>query len=227
MYNLLQIGSPTSAHLPLQTELTNRYTLKGTDNISSAMSIIRTLQPDLILLSSNIPNGLQIIGQLKMLNDAHDIPIIYLTETDSEDERIAVLTAGADDCLTNIYSPRESAARIEARLRNRNKTIKQRIEYDIFCLDPESFTLIIHNTSVHITITEFRLFKFFLNNPGKALTRKQILNGVWDEGSRIDERTIDANIRRLRHILSRHNCDGYIQTVHGIGYRFWKPLEAI
>ena len=187
------------------------------------MSIIKTLQPDLILLSSNIANGLQIISTLKMLNGAHDIPIIYLTEADNEDERIAALSAGADDCLANIISVRESAARIEARLRSFNKAGKQKIAYDIFCLDPESFTLMINDTSIPITQTEFRLLKFFLNNPGKALSRKEILTSVWNE-DRIDERTIDANIRRLRYILSKHNCDRYIQTVHSIGYRFWKPL---
>ena len=223
MYNLLHIGPPATQHINLQTELMSRYTLKHTGDTGAALSIIRTHRPDLILLSSNVTQGLQFISQIKAHSDAHDIPIIYLTDTDNEDERIAALNAGADDCLAGIFSLRESTARIEARLR-RYHNGNNRIDYDIFCLDPDSFTLTIRGKLVNISPTEFRLLRFFMGNHGKAFNRRQILDKVWGNGICIEERTIDAHIRRLRKLLSQYDSDRYIQTIRSIGYRFSKPL---
>jgi two-component system phosphate regulon response regulator PhoB len=223
MYRLLHIGPPASTHIRLQTELMNRYALEQTGDTGTALRIIRSHRPDLILLSSRVVQGLQFISQLKAHNDVHDIPIIYLTETDNEDERIAALNAGADDCLANMFSLRESTARIEARLRRYNSTVNGRIHYDVFCLDPDSFTLTIQGESVNISPTEFRLLRFFLDNPGRAFNRRQILDKVWGRGTCIEERTIDAHVRRLRKLLAYYNCERYIQTIRSIGYRFEAP----
>lgn len=86
---------------------------------------------DLILLSRKAVRGLQYIGLLKLHNAAHDIPIIYLTDTDSEDDRIAALNAGADDCLADMFSIRETTARIKARRRKYNNGFNSRIDYDV------------------------------------------------------------------------------------------------
>jgi len=223
MYNLLHVGPSATVHNSLQTELINRWSLKQTGDTDTALSIIRSHRPDLILLSSDVTQSLQFISQIKAHGDTHDIPIIYLTDTDNEDARIEALHAGADDCLAGIFSLRESTARIEARLR-RNSNGFNRIDYDIFCLDPDSFTLTIREKPVNISPTEFRLLRFFMSNHGKAFNRRHILDRVWGNGINIEERTIDAHIGRLRKLLLRYGCESYFQTIRRVGYRFSKPM---
>lgn len=225
MYNLLLIGDADSASPLLVPDTLLQYHVEHAECISTAMTSIQAHQPDLILLSASVLNSIEFIHLINQMSNSINIPIIYLTNDDNIDKRIDAFDAGADDCFSELFSPRESAARIKAQLDKKfRSSINNKIIYDIFCLDSDSFTLIIGNRPINITKTEFKLLEFFLSHAGKALNRKNILDSVWGGDIDIDERTIDAHIRRLRRLLSKHKCENYIQTVRSIGYRFSKPM---
>ena len=79
--------------------------------------------------------------------------------------------------------------------------------------------------TVELSPTEFRLLHFFITHPERVYSRSQLLDGVWGTNAYIEERTVDVHIRRLRKLLAPHDCDGYIQTVRSVGYRFSTQLE--
>ncbi|MDQ6960333.1 MAG: winged helix-turn-helix domain-containing protein [Mariprofundaceae bacterium] len=94
------------------------------------------------------------------------------------------------------------------------------ITMGIICLDPVGHLVTVHGEPAHMGATDFRLLKFFLTHADRVFTRKQLLLNVWGKTVKVDVRTVDVHIRRLRKALSSHGYDHYIQTVRTVGYRF-------
>lgn len=198
-------------------------------NAQDAHALIVDEKPDLILLDWMMPgtSGIELARRLKRDEVTADIPIIMLTAKGEEDNKIQGLEVGADDYITKPFSPRELVARLKAVLRRADPKISgQPIIVQGLCLDPSSHRVTIHDHSLDMGPTEYRLLEFFLTHQERAYTRGQLLDHVWGGNVYVEERTVDVHIRRLRKALSVDGHEDLVQTVRGTGYRFSTKIEA-
>jgi len=188
-----------------------------------ALTKIADAMPDLMLLDWMMPrmSGIDLARQLRREADSRELPIIMLTARAEEDDRVKGLDCGADDYVSKPFSPRELVARINAVLRRSNPAEEDGIiEHGQLRLDADSHRVMVDSDELELGPTEFKLLRFFMNNPEKVFSRSQLLDRVWSRGSFIEERTVDVHIRRLRKSLEPFSIEGYLQTVRGTGYRF-------
>ena len=180
--------------------------------------------PDLVLLDWMLPgqqSGLDFARQMRREEQTRDLPVILLTARDAEDDKIRGLDVGADDYVTKPFSPRELLARIKALLRRSGQTDDEDIiSIGGLTLDAASHRVLAGEETISLGPTEFKLLSFFIRHPDRVYSRDQLLDRVWGGNVYIDDRTVDVHVRRLRKALTPQGCDGLIQTVRGVGYRF-------
>jgi two-component system phosphate regulon response regulator PhoB len=190
---------------------------------NEALNKIADSMPDLLLLDWMMPGmtGINLVQKLRRNDVSRELPIIMLTAKVEESDRVKGLEWGVDDYVLKPFSPRELIARINAVLRRSNPAEEDGvIEQGLLRLDAGSHRVTIDSNLVELGPTEFKLLRFFMNNPDKVFSRNQLLDRVWSRGSYIEERTVDVHIRRLRKSLEPFAIEGYLQTVRGTGYRF-------
>ncbi len=177
--------------------------------------------PDLVILDLMLPemSGEEVCRQLKAEPATASIPVIMLTAKTQTDDRVAGLEHGADDYVAKPFSPRELVLRVQAVLR-RGQMSGDGILLTVgpFTLDRAALAVRMDGQSLELTSIEFRLLVKFLEESGRALSRDKLLREVWGYRQTANTRTVDTHVRRLRTKLSPHH--GYLQTVHGEGYRF-------
>ncbi len=192
-------------------------------DVPAAQHAIADKLPDLILLDWMLPgtSGLEYARRLKRDELTRETPIIMLTARSEEDDRVMGLDAGLDDYVVKPFSTRELVSRIKAVLRRTAPQIEEmRIEIGDLRIDTASQRVFVRSEHVHLGPTEFKLLLFFMSHPERVYTRGQVLDNVWGTTVYIEERTVDVHIRRLRKALEPYQCEDYIQTVRGSGYRF-------
>jgi two-component system, OmpR family, phosphate regulon response regulator PhoB len=180
-------------------------------------------QPDLIVLDWMIPgvSGIELCRRLRARPETAQLPIIMLTARGDESERVRGLATGADDYVVKPFSVRELLARIQALLRRRSpERIVPTLRAGDIELDRERCRVFRSGREVSLAPTEYRLLGFLLESPGQVFSRQQLIDGVWGRDTFVDERTVDANIRRLRKVLVRGRETDPIRTVRGFGYAF-------
>jgi two-component system, OmpR family, phosphate regulon response regulator PhoB len=179
--------------------------------------------PDLVVLDWMIPNisGIELCRRLRARPETAQLPIIMLTARGEETERVRGLATGADDYIVKPFSVPELVARIRALLR---RAAPERIAATLRAgdieLDRERCRVLRSEREVALSPTEFRLLEFFIERPGRVFSREQLLDAVWGREIYIEERTVDANVRRLRKALVRQGEPDPIRTVRGLGYAF-------
>ena len=179
-------------------------------------------KPDLILLDINMPDidGLTV---LKIIRDHFSCPIIFLTASVEETDKVIGLTAGADDYITKPFSLDELAARIEAHLRRelRHKT-STKLSFDgDFVIDYTERTVYLNNERIPFAKKEFDIIELLSQNIGQVFDRERIYERIWGYDSEGDSSVIAEHIRRIRAKLSSSGAKPYIDTIWGVGYR-WK-----
>jgi len=179
--------------------------------------------PDLVVLDWMIPNisGIELCRRLRARPETAQLPIIMLTARGEETERVRGLATGADDYIVKPFSVPELLARIRALLR---RVAPERIAAVLRAgdieLDRERCRVSRAEREVQLSPTEFKLLEFFIERPGRVFSREQLLDAVWGREIYIEERTVDANVRRLRKALVRRGEFDPIRTVRGLGYSF-------
>ncbi len=187
-----------------------------------AEAIIKQNAPQLILLDWMMPgiSGIDFARKLRRMPDTMNIPVIMLTAKTEEDNIIRGLESGADDYLTKPFSPRELIARIKALLRRSMPDISQNIiNINNLSLNTSSYRVAGNGQAIDLGPTEFKLLRFFMENPDRVFSREQVLNNVWGNNVYVEERTVDVHIRRLRKALEKTQHQNMVQTVRGAGYR--------
>ncbi|SRR5260221_12119 len=177
--------------------------------------------PDLVLLDIMLPkvNGYEICRAVRA--QKLDMPIIMLTAKGQEEDIVRGLELGADDYVTKPFSIRELLARAKAFLRRRPGEVSIVHHFGDHRLDLISHKLLKRGAEVKLTAKEFRLLEFFVKRPGRALTRDQILDGVWGSEIIVNDRSVDRCITTLRaKIEPDPHHPAYLQTIRDIGYRF-------
>ena len=195
-----------------------------------AETLIGAELPDLILLDWMLPgaSGLALARKLRNEDRTKLVPVIMLTATGSEQDKVDGLEAGADDYITKPFSPKELMARIKAVLRRRAPQLTDDlIEAGGLRLDPVSHRLAGGGQPLNIGPTEFRLLHFFMTHQERVFSRGQLLDQVWGDHVFVEERTVDVHIRRLRKALEPTGHDIHVETVRGSGYRFTTQVSRV
>ncbi|MBQ6647912.1 MAG: response regulator transcription factor [Muribaculaceae bacterium] len=177
---------------------------------------------DLLLLDVMMPgmSGFQLAKELKEDYIYSQVPIIFLTALDSEDDILKGFDLGADDYIAKPFSIKELLARVKAVL---NRTSQQQhadsqLRFNGIVIDTHSKTVTIDGENVALTKTEYELLVFFLKHKNEVFTREQLVEHVWPTNTVVTLRTIDVNITRLRKKLGQYAS--HIITRTGFGYCF-------
>ena len=184
---------------------------------------------DVVLLDIMMPNvdGLEVCKRLRAVSGT--VGIIMLTAKTQEMDKVSGLLMGADDYITKPFSPSELMARVDSVYRrvamntqqSRPQEKSDKIVLEPFELNLRNRALFKNGAPIELTQVEFQIIEFFFSNPGKALSRTDILKKVWGESYFGDEKVVDVNIRRLRmKIEDEPSIPKHLVTVWGIGYKW-------
>lgn len=200
------------------------YNIMEADNCVTAIKIIKTQHPNLILLDLMLPgiDGFEVCRWVRCDNEISDTPIIMLTAKNEEFDRVLGLELGADDYITKPFSMREMLARVKAVLsRTTLKPVLNQIIFNDIIINFEKHELLKDGQRVELTLKEFELVKILYENRGKVLNREFLLDEIWGVEYVGETRTVDVHIRHLRQKIEKDDKNPrYIKTIRGVGYSF-------
>lgn len=192
------------------------------------LEVARREKPEIVVLDIMLPgiDGFEVCRVLR--NEFPELGIIMLSAKSEDLDKIMGLQYGSDDYLTKPFNPTELSLRI--------KSLERRLELDVdnsdneifqgpFKLDTYSRKFYKGEKEIILTPTEYKIMKIFMQNPGKALKRDDILKMVWGDEIDMDSKIVDVNIRRLRSKVEENPAKpDYIETVWGLGYRWFTEV---
>lgn len=186
---------------------------------------------DLVLLDIMMPgeDGFTVCQNIR---DISNVPIIFLTAKDANEDKVKGLTLGGDDYLVKPFTVSELVARINAVLRRTSiaTDLQQSNHNYIQCgkvkVDEVSRKVYVNNVTIPLTLKEYEILHLFMKNPDIVYSREQLLEKIWDVDYAGGTRTVDTHIKTLRLKLAKESKEAsdYIQTVWGVGYRFEKCI---
>ncbi|MBI3682475.1 MAG: response regulator transcription factor [Acidobacteria bacterium] len=198
------------------------FALVGAQTGKGALELFRRERPDLILLDIMLPDsdGLDICKGLRTHPELAHVPVIFLTARASETDRIVGLELGANDYIVKPFFIRELIARIKIQFRGRQPAVRT-LKAGPLELDRTSCRAKLHNATLSLTATEFRLLEFLMSRPGVVYSREQLLDAVWGHDRAVTDRTVDVYILRLRQKIEPEAASpAFIRSVRGFGYSF-------
>jgi two-component system phosphate regulon response regulator PhoB len=189
------------------------------------MPEIRRDAPDLVILDLMLPSldGLEVCRQLRRHDKYAGVPVLMLTARGEEADRVVGLEIGADDYVTKPFSMRELIARVRALLRRRDLPERppSSLHRGQLIIDPTAHRVTIDGRAVELSALEFRLLHFLASHPGMVFSRDQLLDRVWGDDRSVTPRSVDVYVRRIREKIEKQSAEpAYLETVHGVGYRF-------
>ena len=177
--------------------------------------------PSLVLLDIMLPeeDGLQVLKKLRAAQSTKKLPVMMLTAKDSEYDKVLGLDSGADDYMPKPFGMMELMARVKALLRRAAPQEGKGREYSLggLFVSPARHLVRVDGNEVQLTLKEFELLCYLLENDGMVLTRDKILTKIWGYDFDGETRTVDVHIRTLRQKLG--GCGGMVETVRGVGYK--------
>ena len=171
----------------------------------------------LILLDVMMPK-LDGWSVLRKIRQDSNVPVIMLTARGEEQDELFGFELGVDEYISKPFSPKILVARVEAILKRVYGDTKEVKDYDGITIDQEGRTVKVDGKPIDLSLREYELLKYLLDNENIALSRDKILNNVWNYDYYGDSRTIDSHIKKIRHKLGKKGK--YIETIRGIGYKF-------
>ncbi len=171
----------------------------------------------LILLDVMMPklDGWSVLRQIRQTSK---VPIMMLTARGEEQDELFGFELGVDEYISKPFSPKILVARVEAILKRTMGEKVQMKDYGGITIDPEGRTVKVDGKQIEMSLREYELLKYLVDNSGIALSRDKILNNVWNYDYYGDSRTIDSHIKKIRHKLGKKGK--YIETMRGVGYKF-------
>lgn len=180
----------------------------------------RANKPDLVLLDLMLPK-IDGFAVCEILRKESRVPIIMLTALDDEDSQMKGFDALADDYITKPFSMPLVVKHIEAVLRRAEQGAGVEtniLRYKDLTLDADSFTVLVKDESVSLTIREFEILKLLVENQGRVFTRESLLDSIWGYDYFGDEKIVNTHIKNIRKKLGVD----YIETIRGAGYKIEK-----
>jgi len=176
---------------------------------------------DIVLLDLMLP-GLPGTEVCRQIRQTSAVPVIMVSAKDDEVDKVVGLELGADDYVTKPYSPRELVARIRAVLRRGQEPEVETatLEAGPVRMDVERHVVTVDGEQQKLPLKEFELLEMFLRNPGRVLTRAQLIDRVWGSDYVGDTKTLDVHVKRLRAKIEPEPSEPrYLVTVRGLGYK--------
>ena len=203
------------------------YATDGTIALAEA----RRDPPDLVILDLMLPglDGLEVCRQLRRADRFAGTPVLILSARNEEADRVVGLEVGADDYVTKPFSTREVIARVRALLRRHEQVgpSRSKLQRGELVIDPNAHMVSVNGRAIELSALEFRLLHYIAQHPGMVFSREQLLDSVWGNDRSVTPRSVDVYIRRIREkIEPKPQEPEYVQTVHGVGYRFAFGEEA-
>jgi len=199
---------------------TTGFEAKGIRDGKELKKALKEELPELILLDIMLPgeDGYSILEKLKNNQETKDIPVIMVTAKEAEYDKVRGLDSGADDYITKPFGMMEFIARVKAVLRRVSKQSgKKEYTYKGLTIYVERHQVFDRERQVELTLKEFELLRYLMENQGIVLSRDQILEKIWGYEYAGETRTVDVHIRTLRQKLGESGF--LIETVRGVGYR--------
>lgn len=192
------------------------------DTLQRGLIEAATRKPDLVILDLGLPDG-DGIEFIRDFRQWSSVPIIVLSARSEEQDKIIALDAGADDFLTKPFGVGELLARVRVALRRQagQQTPNARVQFGQIQVDLAAHHIVRNGETLHLTPTEFRLLALLLNNPGKVMTQRQLLNHVWGPNAVEHSHYLRIYMGHLRQKLEQDPArPAHLLTETGIGYRF-------
>ena len=196
----------------------SNYIVSAFENAKEFYKKLDELVPDLILLDVMLPDesGYDIVRKLRKRPATQDIPIIMVTAKTTEMDMIKGLDGGADDYIKKPFSIMELITRVKALLRRTAKEEPKLLKLDDLVIDHERHVVTVNNEPVDLTYKEYELLRLLMGSQGIVMTREVIMRSVWDTDFEGETRTVDMQIKPLRHKLGDYGSR--IKTVRNVGY---------
>lgn len=172
---------------------------------------------ELIILDVMMPkmDGWQVCREIRQYST---VPIIMLTAKSDERDELLGFELGVDEYISKPFSPKILVARVEAILRRAGTVATETTEIGGIVLDKSAHQVLVDGKPIELSVKEFELLAYFIDNKGVALSRERILNNVWNYDYFGDARTIDTHVKKLRSKMG--DKGDYIKTIWGMGYKF-------
>jgi DNA-binding response OmpR family regulator len=178
---------------------------------------------DLALLDIHLPgrDGISVLADIRRFR--RDLPVIMLTALDDLPSKVSALNGGADDYITKPFAFEELIARMRAITRRVDQRSSSSIEFGDLRIDLLSHRVSRLGQIIELSRREFALLEYFARNPGRVLSRQQILTAVWDYDFEGESNVVDVYVRYLRQKLEQLGAAKVFTTIRGSGYRFDPP----
>lgn len=196
-----------------------------------ALKLLSHTSADIVVSDIMMPHldGLSLVKEIRKTSN---IPVIFLSARNDDVDKIWGLGIGADDYVVKPVNINELVARIEAQLRRAkiydvsSTIISENIQLGEFILDEDKCEITLDGKEIKLLAKEFKLLAYFLKNPDKVVTKKQLYKQVWDDEYYFDDNTITVTISRLRSKIENKDRK-YIYTIRGLGYKFKVDVRIV
>lgn len=186
------------------------------------LELLQSARPDFVVLDLRMPqmNGQEVCRRIRAFSA--DVPILILTGSADEIDRVLLLELGADDYVTKPFSPKELMARVRAIFRRaRRAAPAEKVTFGQVTVDFASMEVLREGRNITLAPQEFKMLKYFTQNPERVISRDQMLSEVWGYNSYPSTRTVDSHILNLRQKLEKDPSNPvHFITVHNVGYKF-------
>ena len=205
------------------------YRVRTAEGGAEALEAAAAERPDLLVLDLMLPgfSGYEVLQEIRRRAELAEVPVVVLTARRDEADRVKGLELGADDYITKPFSPRELVLRVAAVLRRAQSPAiagaGRMLRGGPVTIDLNAMRAFVNDVPVDLTPTEYRLLVTLVERRGRVQSRQQLLETAWDIHARIETRTVDMHVQRLRTKLGE--AGDYIETVRGFGYRFRARTE--
>ena len=196
----------------------NNYEVIEAENGEEAVDLFfEQKNIELIILDVMMPkmDGWQVCKEIRQYSN---VPIIMLTAKSDERDELLGFELGVDEYISKPFSPKILVARVEAILRRAGTVAAETTEIGGIVLDKSAHQVFVDGRPIELSVKEFELLAYFIDNKGIALSRERILNNVWNYDYFGDARTIDTHVKKLRSKMG--DKGDYIKTIWGMGYKF-------
>ncbi|RKS75379.1 two-component system OmpR family response regulator [Motilibacter peucedani] len=190
-----------------------------------ALEVMKTYDPELVVLDVMMPgiDGLTVLRRMR--ENGSRVPVVLLTARDATEDKVSGLTLGADDYVTKPFSLEEMLARIRAVLRRARDTAaaeRHVLSFADIEVDEDTHEVRKAGSAVQLSPTEFKLLRYFLTNPGRVLSKAQILDAVWQYDFGGDANVVESYISYLRKKVDTTE-PRLLHTLRGVGYVLRQP----
>ena len=197
---------------------TNGYEIIEAENGQKALELFAMHEDlHLIILDVMMP-VLDGWATLRKIRETSKVPVIMLTARGEESDELFGFELGVDEYIAKPFIPKILVARVEALLKRCYPNINSVTDFDGIVIDTNAHTVTVDGNNADLSMKEFELLQYLIDNRGTALSRERILNAVWNYDYYGDSRTIDSHIKKLRKKLGKKG--NHIETIRGLGYKF-------